>query len=268
MRTESAPASFMHSERVLLRSKLPTLIERATVGNASAGQDTSSTDSAGAASAAPPAHDGQAAVSRGPPAKRAKRSKGRKGTKRERLLRSKVQLVEEAQYGAAESGGTSRRARRRLRGDVRAVCIGFNGLLARAPSCRPFGKPRSAPTGTWLSTPRRGRESSAGMRLGCRLGFSIRRGRDSSEGCNALGAMHVHSPRSPLEPSVACHNPMLCVCGPHCARVPRVGAAATEAWRIAMQEWCNRGVACRHGAWPPVVGAAESRSGQGRQDEG
>ena len=27
-------------------------------------------------------------------------------------------------------------------------CIGFNGLLARAPSRRPFGKPRSAPTGT------------------------------------------------------------------------------------------------------------------------
>ena len=99
MRTEEAPASFMHSERVLLRSKLPTLIERATVGTASAGQDTSSTDSAGAASAAPPAHEGQAAVSRGPPAKRAKRNKGRKGTKRERLLRSKVQLVEEAQYG-------------------------------------------------------------------------------------------------------------------------------------------------------------------------
>ena len=100
---KSSKFNLLGSERVLLRSKLPMLIERATNANTTepvAGED---------AAEAPVAEE-EPVIIRSPPPKKGKGGRG-KGTKRQRQLQKKA--------AAAGANTNSRRARRRLRGMAR-----------------------------------------------------------------------------------------------------------------------------------------------------
>ena len=98
----SSRLTLLGSERVLLRSKLPMLIERATSANVT---DTLPHE-AQAIDSQIPREIQQPVPTRGPPPK----GKG-KGTKRQRQLQKKM--------SASVGVGNSRRARRRLRGVAR-----------------------------------------------------------------------------------------------------------------------------------------------------
>ena len=101
----SSRLTLLGSERVLLRSKLPMLIERATSANVT---DTPSHEVQAIGSQIP-LEITQPVPTRGPPPK-GKGGKG-KGTKRQRQLQKKM--------SASVGVGNSRRARRRLRGVAR-----------------------------------------------------------------------------------------------------------------------------------------------------